>query len=117
MKRPLVVLFGFFLMAAASSMQADPVTSTYDPFNLLQQSQILGDGFGYRPKAADHGVVISVQSTSDLLGNTLGGATAGTTYSGLLNLGLSVDLDKAIGWEGASFKNTWLWIYGTTRCP
>ena len=113
MKRPLVVLFGFFLMAAASSMQADPVTSTYDPFNLLQQSQILGDGFGYRPKAADHGVVISVQSTSDLLGNTLGGATAGTTYSGLLNLGLSVDLDKAIGWEGASFKNTWLWIYGT----
>jgi len=112
MKRPLVVLLGFFVIAA-TSMQADPVTSTYDPFNLLQQSQILGDGFGYRRMAADRGVVISAQSTSDLFGNTLGGAATGTTYSGLLNLGLSVDLEKAVGWEGASFKNTWLWIYGT----
>jgi porin len=29
-------------------------------------------------------------------------------------LGLAVDLQKATGWEGASFKNTWLWVYGNS---
>jgi porin len=46
------------------------------------------------------------------LGNVQGGQKEGGTYSGLLNLGLAVDLQKPAGWEGASFKNTWLWLYG-----
>ena len=57
--------------------------------------------------------MLTAQSISDLLGNTTGGAATGTTCSGLLNLGLAVDLQKAVGWEGASFKNTWLWLYGS----
>lgn len=55
---------------------------------------------------------LTVQSVSDVLGNTTGGMSRGATYSGLLNLGLAADLKKAIGWEGASFKNTWVWLYG-----
>ena len=27
-------------------------------------------------------------------------------------MGLAIDLQKAVGWEGASFKSTWLWLYG-----
>jgi len=23
-----------------------------------------------------------------------------------------VDLEKAVGWKGASFDSTWLWVYG-----
>ncbi len=107
------LMFLVQIVVGIDLLQADPVTSTYDPFNLLQQSELLGDGYGYRRKAEEHGVVLSAQSTSDLFGNTTGGAKTGTIYSGLLNLGLTVDLDKAVGWEGASFKNTWLWIYGT----
>jgi porin len=26
---------------------------------------------------------------------------------------LSIDLQKAVGWEGASFKSSWLWLYGS----
>ena len=104
------VLFCTLLLSAR--LHADPVTLE-DPFNLLRQSEILGDGFGYRKWASDQGIVLTAQSTSDLFGNTTGGAGTGTTYSGLLNLGLAIDLQKAVGWEGASFKCTWLWLYGT----
>jgi len=106
------LLLGVIGLLGVIHLHADPVTLA-DPFNLLKQSEILGDGFGYRQKASDHGVVLTAQWTSDLFGNTTGGAATGTTYSGLLNLGLAVDLQKAVGWEGASFKCTWLWLYGT----
>lgn len=106
-------LHRLLIIASVSMVQlhADPVTLP-DPFNLLTQPRLAGDCFGCRPVAETNGVVLSAQSISDLFGNTTGGAATGTTYSGLLNLGLAVDLQKAIGWEGASFKNTWLWLYG-----
>ena len=92
-------------------LQADPIDIS-DPFNLLNQPTLAGEFLGYRPKAETNGVVLSLQSVSDMLGNTTGGQSQGGTYSGLLNLGLAADLQKAVGWEGASFKNTWLWLYG-----
>ncbi len=99
------------LVVGDGILRADPVEIA-DPFNVLNQSQLAGEFFGFRPKAETNGVVLSLQSISDLLGNTTGGETRGGTYSGLLNLGLAVDLQKAVGWEGASFKNTWIWLYG-----
>jgi len=97
--------------ASLSALQADPVDIP-DPINLLNQPRLAGEFLGYRPKAETNGVDLSLQSVSDMLGNTKGGASQGGTYSGLLNLGLAVDLQKAVGWDGASFKNTWLWLYG-----
>jgi len=111
LKKYFVQILG--MMLGVGGLLADPVTSTPDPYNLLQQSQVLGNGLGYRKMAEDRGVVITAQSTSDLFGNTAGGAATGTTYSGVMSLGLAVDLQKGVGWEGASFKNTWLWLYGT----
>ena len=93
------------------SLHADPANLP-NPFNLLTQVRLAGDCFGCRPAAETNGVVVSAQSISDLLGNTRGGAATGATYSGLLNLGLAVDLQEAVGWEGASFKNSWIWLYG-----
>ena len=95
----------------AISLLADPVDLA-DPYSILNQQRLAGEFLGYRPKAETNGVVFSVQSVSDFLGNTMGGVSTGTTYSGLINLGLAVDLQKLVGWEGASFKNTWLWLYG-----
>ncbi len=106
---------GFFvgmLLSASPFLKADPTDLT-NPYNLLNQPCLAGDCFGCRPVAETNGVVLSAQSISDLLGNTTGGEARGTTYSGLMNLGLAVDLQKAVGWEGASFKNTWLWLYGS----
>ena len=106
-----VLLLGL-LAACWSSSPLRAAVLLPDPVNILSQPQLAGDCFGCRPVAETHGVVLTVQSISDLLGNTTGGASAATTYSGLVNTALAVDLQKAVGWEGGSFKNTWLWLYG-----
>ena len=110
-KRQWPFLLLVMVLSGLAPLHADPVTLP-DPFNLLTQPRLAGELWGYRPKVETNGVVLTAQSISDLLGNTTGGATTGITYSGLLNLGLAVDLQKTVGWEGASFKNTWLWLYG-----
>jgi len=104
-------LFAAFLVGLNMSLHADPVDIP-DPINILNQQRLLGEFKGGRPQLETNGVVMTLQSISDLLGNVQGGQKEGGTYSGLLNLGLAVDLQKATGWEGASFKNTWLWLYG-----
>jgi porin len=106
----LIVAFGFWTVFPVV-LDADPL-SLPDPINVLNQPRLAGEFGGYRPAAESNGVVMNAQSISDLLGNTTGGMAEGTTYSGLLNLALSVDLQKAAGWEGASFKSSWLWLYG-----
>ena len=108
-----ILLLLLCALSGHGALRSDPVTSTPNPYNLLTQPRLMGDCGGCRFAAEDHGVVLSAQSTSDLFGNTAGGAATGTTYSGLMNLGLAIDLQKAVGWEGASFKNTWLWLYGS----
>ena len=104
-------LFAAFLMGLNMSLHADPVDIP-DPINILNQQRLLGEFKGGRPQLETNGVVMTLQSISDLLGNVQVGQKEGGTYTGLLNLGLAVDLQKVAGWEGASFKNTWLWLYG-----
>jgi len=104
-------LFAAFLVGLNMSLHADPVDIP-DPINILNQQRLLGEFKGGRPQLETNGVVMTLQSISDLLGNVQGGQKEGGTYTGLLNLGLAVDLQKVAGWEGASFKNTWLWLYG-----
>ena len=109
--RSVVRLAFAVLLAGATIVHADLV-DLKDPFNLLQQTRLAGDFLGYRPKAETNGVVLSAESVSDMLGNVAGGTGTGGAYAGVLNLGLSADLEKAAGWEGASFRSTWLWFYG-----
>jgi porin len=99
------------IAASAVSLKADPATYP-DPFNILNQSALLGDCYGVRPMAGTNGVALTAQSISDMLGNTTGGISRGGAYAGALNLGLAADLGKSLGWEGTSFKSTWLWQYG-----
>lgn len=73
---------------------------------------LIPDVFGVREDLQEKGVTLSAQSTSDMLGSTTGGAARGGTYSGLLTLGSLVDLEKAVGWEGATVNSTWIWLYG-----
>ena len=113
MKQKIIFSLIVSILETAALVHADPVTSSTNPYNLLTQPRLMGDCYGCRPIGETHGVVLSAQSTSDLFGNTTGGAATGTTYSGLMNLGLAIDLQKAVGWEGASFKSTWLWLYGS----
>ena len=73
---------------------------------------LIPDVLGVRDALQEKGVELTAQSTSDLLRSTMGGAVRGGTYSGLLALGTTVDLEKGFGWEGATLNSTWIWLYG-----
>jgi len=79
---------------------------------ILERNQITGDWLGARPLLSDKGVEIFGGYTVEVWGNTTGGLKTGTVYTGLLDFGAEVDLEKAIGWQGASVSTTWLWLSG-----
>ena len=88
------------------------ITGLTDPINVLTQDRLGGELGGVRTSLAEHGVDLTVQSVSDMLGNVSGGMARGGDYAGLVNIGLAADFEKAVGWKGATFKSTWLWLYG-----
>jgi len=79
---------------------------------VLERDQVTGDWVGVRPMLSDRGIEIFGGYTVEVWGNTSGGLKTGTVYTGLLDFGAEVDLEKAIGWEGASVSTTWLWLSG-----
>lgn len=79
---------------------------------LLERDQVTGDWMGTRPMISDHGVEIFGRYTAEVWGNTSGGLKTGSVYTGLMDFGAEVDLEKAAGWKGASVKTTWLWLSG-----
>ena len=71
-----------------------------------------GDWVRTRPLLSDKGVEIFGSYTAEFWGNTCGGLKAGAVYTGLLNFGGTVDLEKAMNWKGASVSTTWSWLSG-----
>jgi len=71
-----------------------------------------GDWGGVRTTLADRGVEIFGGYTAEVWGNTTGGLKHGSVYTGLLDFGVNLDLEKSVGWQGASLNTTWLWLSG-----
>jgi porin len=44
--------------------------------------------------------------TAEVWGNTTGGLRTGSVYTGLLDFGAEVDLEKLAGWRGGSIGTT-----------
>lgn len=97
---------------AAHSGNGAESTTKAEGAPFLEREQVLGDWSGMRPVLADHGVEIFGGYTVEVWGNTTGGLKTGTVYTGLLDFGAEVDLEKAIGWQGATVSTTWLWLSG-----
>ena len=71
-----------------------------------------GNWLGARTGIEDKGLTISGGYTAEVWGNTTGGLKQGAVYTGLLDFGAELDLEKLIGWKGASVSTTWLWLSG-----
>lgn len=78
----------------------------------LEGDGVFGDVGGSRPFLADHGVEFFGGYTAEVWGNSTGGIKRGAVYTGLLDFGLNLDFEKMVGWQGASFSTTWLWLSG-----
>lgn len=99
------------LLTAFSTTQAEDKPDT-GALPILEREQVIGNWGGVRPLFSDHGVSFFAGYTAEIWGNTSGGLKRGSVYTGLLDFGSSVDLDKAIGWKGATVSTTWLWLSG-----
>lgn len=97
-----------FLVPFASAEQP----RLLDPFGIFERENLLGEIFGTRPYLQDKGVTVTAQLVNDMLWNTMGGVSPGGADDGLLQFGAEIDLEKAIGLPGGTFKNTWFWLYG-----
>ena len=65
-----------------------------------------------RERLADWGIAFSATYIGETLGSASGGVRRGTIYTGRLDLGTDVDLDKLVGWSGATFHANIFQIHG-----
>ena len=93
--------------------QQEQAARGLNPMTLwLTGDNALADWGGLRNRLADKGVEVFGGYTAEVWGNTTGGLTQGTVSTGLLDFGVNLDLEKAVGWRGASVSTTWLWLSG-----
>ena len=71
-----------------------------------------GDWNGLRTRLADDGITFNVQYAAEVWSNVTGGESTGTVYTGLMTLQGNVDLQKLVGWQGASVSTRWYWLSG-----
>jgi porin len=70
------------------------------------------DVSGIRTSFADEGITFSGEYVAEVWGNAMGGESTGAVYTGLMSLQGNVDLQKLLGWTGASFFTRWYWLSG-----
>ncbi len=61
---------------------------------------------------ADWGVQFNATYIAEVFGNVSGGMRRGSIYTGRLDLGTDVDLEKIVGWTGAKFHANMFQIHG-----
>lgn len=107
-------LLPVILFVAASTAQAleDRFWDYYTPFpsNFIGSEEwwrgddLTGDWWGMRNWLdQDKGIEFSGTYTTDLAGNPVGGMEQGFTYTDNIAFGVKLDLEKLVGWRGATF--------------
>lgn len=71
-----------------------------------------GDTKDWREALADAGIQFSATYIAEGLANVSGGVRAGQIYTGRLDLGTTIDLEKIAGWTGATFHANMYQIHG-----
>ncbi len=128
-KKRWVILFLVFCfcIGAGSSFGAPPplsvpvdYTSLSNPSNgffsfvdgINRSSYLFGDLWGFRTLLSRFGMSLSLQETSEVLGNATGGTQQGATYDGLTQAVLQLDTARAFGLPGGLLNVSGLNVHG-----
>ena len=79
---------------------------------LSRSNYLLGDMGGLRPFLSKYGLTLSIEETSEVLGNVTGGVNRGFDYDGLTQMVLQMDTQRAFGLYGGTFNVSGLQIHG-----
>jgi porin len=96
--------------APASATDQPPASPHAGGF--WERDLLTGDWGGTRTDWENRGVRLGANYTGELLGNISGGVRRGAIYEGRLELLLNLDLEKAVGWSGATFHVNAYQIHG-----
>ena len=96
---------------------AQPDTSAKPSANLTTSIQDglgpYGDPGGLRSFLLGKGIAYSLTYIGESFGNATGGARRGAIYEGRLDFQFDADLDRLMGWQGATFHSNLYQIHGT----
>lgn len=110
MKSALTTLSCLLSVALLASAQNQTPQDVAGP--LLPRETLTGEWFGQGATMSDRGVEVFANYTAEVWGNTVGGLHTGSVYTGLLDFGSELDLEKLIVWHGARASTTWLCLSG-----
>jgi porin len=85
------------------------------PKSIWEQEKLTGDWGGARTESKNKGIDIAVNYVAETISVLSGGIRRGTTYEGRFEFSLDTDLDKLIGWKGASTHVTVFNIHNSGR--
>jgi len=80
--------------------------------NWRRDGALFGDLWGLRRDMAAHGISLTIQETSEALGNVSGGTHRSLDYDGLTQAILQVNSQRAFGYYGGTFNASALQIHG-----
>jgi porin len=80
---------------------------------ISRSNYLLGDMWGLRTLLSRYGMTLSLQETSELLGNVSGGVKEGFKYDGLTQMVLQLDTQRAFNWHGGTVNVSGLNIHGS----
>jgi porin len=80
---------------------------------ISRSNYLLGDLGGLRTLLSRYGISLSLQETSELLGNVSGGVRQGFKYDGLTQMVLQLDTQRAFNWYGGTLNVSGLNIHGS----
>ncbi len=78
----------------------------------LEGDYAFGTLGGIRTDLEGRGITFFGGYAVEVWGNTTGGLKQGAVYTGLLDFGVDLDLERLVGWQGATFHSSWLWLSG-----
>jgi porin len=84
---------------ATYSPTGHPTIGTYEWW---QGETFSGEWWGARPALYNSGIDFSLTYTNNIAGNPVGGLAQGFTYTDNIYFGAAFDMDKLIGWQGAT---------------
>jgi len=88
------------LAAAPAIVLAQPAAQQN---GFWERDTLTGDWDGLRTRLLDAGVTLGLQEQSEVWGNLTGGLRQGAVYNGLTTASVTLDLEKLVGWSGATF--------------
>ena len=88
--------------AQAADMPTKAAKAASAPQSIWDQDKLTGDWGGARTKLADQGLTFTLNYVNEVFGVVSGGLHRRSSYEGRLEFSADADLQKLVGWSGAT---------------